>query len=104
MTGLRRPHNMAKPRQVGPASWPVGNVEQAFQPATPTFLSAPGRVRENSGAMKFRISMPLSLPDAPFPSSLAISVHNNFQLSLADSKPLPALARHFPPAAMLPLN
>jgi len=31
---------MAKPRQVGPASWPVGNVEQAFQPATPTFLSA----------------------------------------------------------------
>src|ERR1017187_2424120 len=29
-----------KPHQVGPASWPVGNVEPAFQPATPTFLSA----------------------------------------------------------------
>src|ERR1035441_7403905 len=29
-----------KPHRVGPASWPVGNVEPAFQPATPTFLSA----------------------------------------------------------------
>jgi len=36
--------NFDIPAKVGPASWPVGNVEQAFQPATPTFLSAqPGQ-------------------------------------------------------------
>src|ERR1035441_4957883 len=40
---------MAAPRQVGPASWPVGNVKPAFQPATPTFLSAPDALSSAPG-------------------------------------------------------
>jgi hypothetical protein len=51
-----------------------------------------------------RISMPLPLHYAPFPSSLAIPIYNNFQLSFADSKPLPVLTRRFLPVAMLPLS